>query len=68
MNAKQFYGGKPKYKVRLPPEYSSECSELSDSDDDPDYTPPKQTIFYDSSSEDVALNVSNPESELTPLH
>ena len=39
MNLKVFYRPN-KYKVRLPPEYESENSELGDSDgDDPEYIP-----------------------------
>ena len=48
MNSKQLYGAKPKFKVRLPPAYDNEDnSELSDSDADPEYTPPKNPVFHD---------------------
>ena len=54
MDSRVFYSQKNKYKVRVPPEYESEDSELSDSDDDPDYTPPqkKQLLSYSDSSDD----------------
>ena len=54
MDSRVFYSQKNKYKVRVPPEHKSEDSELSDSDDDPDYTPPqkKQLLSYSNSSDD----------------
>ena len=43
MDSRVFYSQKNKYKVRVPPEYENEDSELSDSDDDPDYTHHKRS-------------------------
>ena len=51
MDSRVFYSQKNKYKVRVPPEYESEDSELSDSDDDPVYTPPQKNS--DSSDDDM---------------
>ena len=59
MNSKLLYGARPKFKVRLPPACNSEDSELSDSDTDSDYTPPKTPVFYDSSSDSNASDSEN---------
>ena len=52
MDSRVFYSQKNKYKVRVPSEYESEDSELSDSDDDPDYTPPQKKQLLSYSSDD----------------